>query len=111
LLPAAAVGAGFALVLAHAQCALAQDSAKAQDPAQRAMQDGAQSTEATMPVAAADPRKQDGMRRTITGSNILRVRSEDSLPLMEVDRTYIDRSGVSTTTELLRTVPQIQISR
>jgi len=104
LLPAAAVGAGFALVLAHAQCALAQDSAKAP-------QDAAQSTEATMPVAAADPRKQDGMRRTITGSNILRVRSEDSLPLMEVDRTYIDRSGVSTTTELLRTVPQIQISR
>jgi len=125
---ATAVGVGFALLLAHAQCALAQDSAtptqdaqKAtqdaaqranQDAAQRANQDAAQRAEGTTPVAASDARKQDRMRRTtVTGSNILRVRPDESLPLLEVDRTYIDRSGATTTPELLRTIPQIQNGR
>ena len=99
-LPAAV---GLALALAHAQCALAQDSKPTQD---------ALKAEAAVPVAAADARRQDRMlRTTITGSNILRVRSEESLPVMEVDRTYIDRTGAATTPELLRTIPQIQISR
>ena len=119
-LSATAVGVGFALLLAHAQCALAQDSATptqdaqkaTQDAAQRANQDSAQRAESTTPVAASDARKQDRMRRTtVTGSNILRVRSDESLPLLEVDRTYIDRSGATTTPELLRTIPQIQNGR
>ena len=119
-LSATAVGVGFALLLAHAQCALAQDSATptqdaqkaTQDAAQRANQDAAQRAEGTTPVAASDARKQDRMRRTtVTGSNILRVRSDESLPLLEVDRTYIDRSGATTTPELLRTIPQIQNGR
>ena len=119
-LSATAVGVGFALLLAHAQCALAQDSATptqdaqkaTQDAAQRANQDSAQRAESTTPVAASDARKQDRMRRTtVTGSNILRVRSDESLPLLEVDRTYIDRTGATTTPELLRTIPQIQNGR
>jgi|SRR6185436_11863247 len=119
-LSATAVGVGFALLLAHAQCALAQDSATptqdaqkaTQDAAQRANQDSAQRAESTTPVAASDARKQDRMRRTtVTGSNILRVRPDESLPLLEVDRTYIDRTGATTTPELLRTIPQIQNGR
>jgi len=117
---ATAVGVGFALLLAHAQCALAQDSATAtqdaqkptQDAAPRATHDTAQRAEGTTPVAASDARKQDRMRRTIvTGSNILRVRPDESLPLLEVDRAYIDRTGATTTPELLRTIPQLQNGR
>lgn len=101
-LPAAAVG--LALAFAHAPCALAQDSAKTTQDAQKA--------EASVPVAAADaPRQERMLRTTITGSNILRARSPESLPLMEIDRTYIDRTGAATTPELLRTIPQIQIGR
>jgi len=119
-LSATAVGVGFALLLAHAQCALAQDSATAtqdaqkptQDAAPRATHDTAQRAEGTTPVAASDARKQDRMRRTIvTGSNILRVRPDESLPLLEVDRAYIDRTGATTTPELLRTIPQLQNGR
>jgi len=119
-LSATAVGVGFALLLAHAQCALAQDSATptqdaqkaTQDAAQRANQDAAQRAEGTTPVAASDARKQDRMRRTtVTGSNILRVRPDESLPLLEVDRAYIDRTGATTTPELLRTIPQLQNGR
>ena len=92
LLPGATVA--FALALAPAQATLAQDSV----------------TKADVPVAAsvADAPKPDrAMRTTRTGSNILRVRTEESLPIMEVDRNYID----STTSERLRTIPQIQVSR
>ena len=119
-LSATAVGVGFALLLAHAQCALAQDSATAtqdaqkptQDAAPRATHDTAQRAEGTTPVAASDARKQDRMRRTtVTGSNILRVRPDESLPLLEVDRAYIDRTGATTTPELLRTIPQLQNGR
>ena len=119
-LSATAVGVGFALLLAHAQCALAQDSATptqdaqkaTQDAAQRANQDAAQRADGTTPVAASDARKQDRMRRTtVTGSNILRVRPDESLPLLEVDRAYIDRTGATTTPELLRTIPQLQNGR
>ena len=50
-------------------------------------------------------------RTTRTGSNILRIRSAESLPLMEIDRSYIERTGATTTPELLRTIPQVQIGR
>ena len=43
-----------------------------------------------------------------TGSNILRVRTDESLPVLGLDRAYIERSGATTAPELLRTVPQIQ---
>jgi len=51
------------------------------------------------------------MRVTRTGSNIVRVRSDGSLPVSEYDRTYIDRTGASTTSEMLRTIPQVQVGR
>ena len=96
-LPAAAVG--LALALAHAPCALAQDSA--------------QRAEVAVTSAAADVPRQNTkiLRTTRTGSNILRTRTDDSLPLLELDRGYIERSGATTAPELLRTVPQIQIRR
>ena len=97
LLPGAAVA--FALALAPAQAALAQDSAQKADVAGGG------------PRVAAAPKPDRAMRTTRTGSNILRVRTDESLPLMEIDRTYIDRTGVSTTPELLRTIPQIQVGR
>jgi hypothetical protein len=44
-----------------------------------------------------------------TGSNIRRYRPQDnSLPHVDLDRAYIDRSGATNAAELLRTVPQTQ---
>jgi len=44
----------------------------------------------------------------VTGSHIRRARTstDDSLPLLELDRAYIDRSGATNPRELIRTVPQ-----
>jgi outer membrane cobalamin receptor len=96
LLHGAAVA--LTLALAPAQGALAQDSA--------------QMVEAPATIAAADAAKQDRSVRTMrTGSNILRVRTDESLPLMEIDRAYIERTGANNTPDLLRTIPQIQIGR
>ena len=45
----------------------------------------------------------------VTGSNIARVRKEPAgLPLVMLDRSYVDQTGASNTRELLQTVPQIQ---
>lgn len=91
LLPGAAVA--FALALGPAQDAPAQDSAP----------------EAAATISKADAPKQDKSVRTMrTGSNILRVRTDESLPVLGLDRAYIERSGATTAPELLRTVPQIQ---
>ena len=81
--------------------------ALAQDPAQKAV-DSAQPVDR---VAAPAPAAKPFIRKTQTGSNIARVRNDESLPVSEYDRTYIDRTGASTTAEMLRTIPQIQISR
>ena len=96
LLPGAAIA--FALALAPAQAVLAQDSA--------------QKADVLVATSVADAPKPDRAMRTVrTGSNILRVRADDSLPVMEIDRGYIDRTGVNTTPELLRTIPQVQVGR
>ena len=96
LLPSAAVA--FALALAPAQGAAAQDCA--------------QKADAPVTIAVADAPKQDtGVRTTRLGSNIPRVRTDESLPLTELDRGYIERTGVGTTAELIRTIPQIQNGR
>jgi hypothetical protein len=53
--------------------------------------------------------QQPTARTTVTGSHIKRVRKEEpSLPLLLLDRSYIDQSGTTTTSELIRTVPQAQ---
>jgi hypothetical protein len=94
LLPGAAIG--FALALAPVQTTLAQDSVQKAEP--------------TTSVAVA-PTQDRSIRTMRTGSNILRVRTDVSLPLLEIDRGYIDRTGVTTTPELLRTIPQMQNGR
>ena len=99
-LSAAAVG--LALTLSPPQAALAQDSAKnTADSAQPAVQ----------AASAAPAAKPSGIPVMRTGSNIVRYRTGASLPLMEIDRTYIDRTGASTAPELLRTIPQLQVGR
>ena len=52
--------------------------------------------------------KPPAVKSTVTGSSISRVRTDRSLPLLVLDRGYIDQSGATTSTELIRTVPQAQ---
>lgn len=100
-----AVAVGLALAL-PSQVALANDCAEKMAMAQN-------SAPAAEPqvVAAAPDAKPLSTRVPRTGSNIVRVRSDGSLPVSEYDRTYIDRTGAATTTEMLRTIPQVQIGR
>jgi hypothetical protein len=101
-LPLSAVAVGLALALSPAQAAQAQETApKTTVAAQTADQ----------PRGVTPAAKASSARIVPTGSNIVRYRSGESLPLMEIDRTYIDRSGASTTPELLRTIPQLQVGR
>jgi iron complex outermembrane recepter protein len=51
------------------------------------------------------------VRKTVTGSNIARVTTERTLPLLVLDRAYIDQSGATTATELIQTLPQAQSFR
>lgn len=97
-----AAAVSLALALLPVQAALAQDTPqKVAETAQPADQ-----------VVGIVPTTQpSGIRVPRTGSNIVRVRSDGSLPLSEYDRTYIDRTGAATTTEMLRTIPQVQIGR
>jgi hypothetical protein len=75
-----------------------------------AQADGAmQKVETPKPDAIAPLQKQAEWTPS-TGSNIRRYRPQDSsLPHVELDRSYIDRSGATNATELLRTVPQITV--
>jgi hypothetical protein len=98
--------AGLALALSPLQAALAQDTA--QDTAQKTADAAPPADQVVGIVPTTQP---SGIRVPRTGSNIVRVRSNGSLPLSEYDRTYIDRTGAATTTEMLRTIPQIQIGR
>jgi hypothetical protein len=101
-LSVSAAAVSLALALLPGQASLAQDTPqKVADAAQPADQ-----------VAGIVPTTQpSGIRVPRTGSNIVRVRTDGSLPLSEYDRTYIDRTGASTTSEMLRTIPQVQIGR
>jgi hypothetical protein len=99
-LSAAAVG--LALALSSAPAALAQDAAQKVADAAQPVDQVAGIVPTTEPSAIRVPR---------TGSNIVRVRTDGSLPLSQYDRTYIDRTGAATTTEMLRTIPQVQMGR
>jgi hypothetical protein len=48
------------------------------------------------------------LRRMLTGSNVMRVTDGRSLPLVILDRAYIDQSGATSAAELIRTLPQVQ---
>jgi hypothetical protein len=64
------------------------------------------------PLTQEPAQKQDlAARTTATGSHIARVRKDSSLPVLVLDRPYIDQSGTNTPTGLLETVPQIQTFR
>ena len=112
-----ATALGLVLALSVAQAALGQDPTQRADSdsvpkastegAPTVALDGAEKAHAA-PLAA---RPANGIRMTRTGSNIARGRSEESLPLLDIDRAYIDRTGARTTPELLRTIPQVQVGR
>jgi len=101
-----AVAVGLALAL-PSQMALANDCAEKMAMAQNS----AQAADTQVVAAANTEARPLSMRVTRTGSNIVRVRSDGSLPVSEYDRTYIDRTGASTTAEMLRTIPQVQVGR
>ena len=94
----------------------------AQVPAPVPAQEQATQPQATQPQATQQPATQQesltqdpaikrdpAARTTVTGSNIARVRKDPGLPLVVLDRTYIDQTGATTPREVLETVPQVQI--
>lgn len=89
----------FALGLGSASGLMAQEAAQQSDTApKQTVADMKAPPEQTPPV----------VRTTVTGSNIRRVQPPPTLPLLDIDRDYIDRSGTTTPIELLRTIPQMQ---
>ena len=97
----------LALAFSPAHATQAQDATQNAVPGstQTAAPEGTAKAEATTTVA------KPFYRKTQVGSNIARVRNDESLPVSEFDRTYIDRTGAATTPELLRTIPYIQVGR
>jgi iron complex outermembrane receptor protein len=47
-------------------------------------------------------------RITVTGSSIQRIATEGALPVLELNRSYIDQSGATNATELIQSLPQVQ---
>ena len=47
-------------------------------------------------------------RFVVTGSSIARTQTEGALPVLTLDRQYIEQSGVTTATELIQQLPQVQ---
>jgi hypothetical protein len=87
--------------------AAAMSGVMAQQPAQKA--DGTSPDQAAQKPVASVPLQQQADLTPVTGSHIRRARAPDpSLPLVELDRAYIDRSGATNPRELIRTVPQAQ---
>ena len=110
------VAVGFGCSMAAATAVLAQEPAQKPDAAvQKA--DGAvvQSDGAVPKLEMAKSDAIPSIQRQAelipnTGSNIRRYRAPDTtLPHVELDRAYIDRSGATNAAELLRTVPQVQV--
>jgi hypothetical protein len=89
----------FGIAFAPASNVLAQDAAPAASVAPtQAVADALTPAEPTTPA----------VRMAVTGSNIRRVQPPASLPLLDIDRAYIERSGTTTAPELLQTIPQLQ---
>ena len=98
---------GFGWCMAAATAVMAQQPAQTADAAAQKPDAAAQTPVATMPL------QKQAELTPATGSHIRRVKTPDpSLPLLELDRAYIERSGATNPRELIRTVPrQIAISR
>jgi hypothetical protein len=88
-------------------CMAAATAVMAQQPAQT-VEAGAQKSDASVETPAATmPLQRQSELTPATGSNIRRVKTPDpSLPLLELDRAYIERSGATNPRELIRQVPQ-----
>jgi outer membrane cobalamin receptor len=89
----------FMLVLAQAIGAGAWIAASPPVMAQQKAQDQAQEH---------SQKQEQPVRKMVTGSNIARVRTENTLPLLVLDRAYIDQSAATSTTELIQALPQAQ---
>jgi iron complex outermembrane recepter protein len=60
-------------------------------------------------ITAPDPAAPQQLERmTVTGSSIRRTQTEGALPVLTLDRAYIDQSGATTATELIQNLPQVQ---
>lgn len=91
---------GFGWCLAAATAVMAQQPAQSADAAAQKPDAAAQAPVASMPL------QKQAELTPVTGSHIRRVKTpETSLPLLELDRAYIERSGATNPRELLRTVP------
>src|SRR5438876_9906895 len=88
-------------------CMAAATAAMAQQPAQTPNAPAPKPDAVQTPAASMSLQKQAELT-PVTGSHIRRARtpSDDSLPLLELDRAYIDRSGATNPRELIRPVPQ-----
>jgi hypothetical protein len=86
---------------------IAASGAMAQEQASGASQEQAGKPAESAPVAAAN-QTPSAVRTMATGSNIIRVRSDHSLPLLVLDRAYIEQSGTTTPNELIQSLPQAQ---
>ena len=87
--------------MAAATSIMAQEMAQKADIAARKPDAAVQTPAATMPL------QQQAELTPATGSHIRRVKTPDpSLPLLELDRAYIERSGATNPRELIRQVPQ-----
>ncbi len=62
----------------------------------------------TTPPPADYSQPQQLERMTVTGSSIRRTQTEGALPVLTLDRSYIDQSGATTATELIQSLPQVQ---
>ena len=47
-------------------------------------------------------------RITVTGSAIRRNQTEGALPVLSLDRSYIEQSGATNATELIQSLPAVQ---
>ena len=59
-------------------------------------------------VAAAPGVLAQSERIVVTGSSILRTQVEGALPVLTLDRQYIEQSGATNATELIQQLPQVQ---
>jgi len=48
------------------------------------------------------------MRITVTGSSIKRIESEGALPVITLDRAYIEQTGITNAAELIQSLPAMQ---
>ena len=100
------IPSALALAVGIGSWIVASPAAMADEPVQQpqAVQQPAQTTQLQQP----SPTQQSAVRTKTTGSNILRVRSDLNLPLLVLDRDYIDQSSATNARELIRSVPQAQ---